>query len=467
MPAPGTLFERRPDGLLLALVLCLLVLPGAEVGAQEGRQVLPGTIIPNYDRVRIGQVEGLEGGAYVARTGDSGSNWYNPAGLALADRSSLNASATAYEFTTVRLDGLNREFGSGRFQSLGTYFGAVLGGDVLNSDRLRLGLSFTRPVVWSPGAISGELGGSNDEAAERIDFYSASDMSTLIPAINAGFRVSDGFRIGGGFSMGITSVGTNQQVADRFVTQTTADRASRSLNFDGQYWQMQFTAGVQWDISEQIRFGGTITSPGIGLGGSARLISQSSRGDASGTEDVVFQDNEADFRHELPGRAAAGLAVNLGRLEVEADVKYYGSLDRYELLSSEETSVLVTTDASGTPSVSQREFTPITEVTSAVTNLALGLNYPLSGSWRLHGGVFTDGSPVGDPETSAFGSVDLTGMALAVSFGGRLSGSIGVSSSWGTTEEGTVGPTLGGVSRETTVDIRTFNFHYALSYTFN
>ena len=34
----------------------------------------PGTAIPNYDRIRIGQDEAMEGNAYVARTGDAGSS---------------------------------------------------------------------------------------------------------------------------------------------------------------------------------------------------------------------------------------------------------------------------------------------------------------------------------------------------------------------------------------------------------
>ena len=127
----------------------------------------------------------------------------------------------------------------------------------------------------------------------------------------------------------------------------------------------------------------------------------------------------------------------------------------------------VTTDASGTPTVEQREFEPLTESLQSVTNLALGLNYPLSGSWRLHAGDFTDGSPVGDAETSTFGVVDLTGITFAVSFGGRLSGSLGISSSWGTTDEVLIGPSLGGAVGSTAVDIRTINLHYAVSYTFN
>ena len=51
----------------LALFLSV-ALPGV-ILAQSGIGVPPGNIVPNYDRVPVGQREGIEGGAYVARTG--------------------------------------------------------------------------------------------------------------------------------------------------------------------------------------------------------------------------------------------------------------------------------------------------------------------------------------------------------------------------------------------------------------
>lgn len=451
------------------MVLALMATgPSIGLSAQEtSRALLPSTIVPNYDRIRIGQVEGLEGGAFVARTGDAGANWYNPAGLASSEETSINASSSAYEWTTLELSGFNQTFEGGRLRSLGTYFGAVLGRDLLGTERWRLGFSVTHPVVWSPGSISGSVTGSSSSGIERTDFFSSAEMSTMLPAINAAWRVGDGLRVGGGFGMGITTLAGDQQLANWFVPGAEVQRASSALTFHGQYWQMQLTGGVQWEVSDRVRFGATLSTPGIGLGGSARLSSQSSFGDADGTEDVVFQDPKAAFTYELPSRAVGGVAVDLGRFQVEADVRYYGSRNAYELLSSDSSFLSITTDGSGTPTLDERPFAPLVETTSSVTNLALGVNMDLWGSWRIHTGAFTDGSPVADPETTAFGVVDLTGLTVAVSFGGSLSGSVGLSSSWGTTEPREIGPTLGGVERTTSIEIRTVYLHYALSYTFN
>ena len=442
------------------------IAPG--LSAQEPvRPFVPSTIVPNYDRIRIGQVEGLEGGAFVARTGDAGANWYNPAGLAAAEGTSVNASSSAYEWTTLELGGLNQTFKGGRLRSLGTYFGAVLGGDLLGSERLRLGFSVTHPVVWSPGSVSGSITGSSASDIERVDFYSNAETSTMLPGIAAALRLADGLRVGGGFAVGITSMKVDQQVANWFVSGPDVRRASSSLNFDGQYWQMQFTGGVQWEPSERVRLGATLATPGIRLGGSALLISHSSGAGPDGSEELVFQDQDAAFTYELPSRATVGVAVDVGRFEIEADVRYYGSRDAYDMLTSDSSFIGVRTDASGTTTIRKQAFAPLSEVTEAVTNVALGVNRPLWRSWRIHAGAFTDASPVGDPENTSFGVVDLTGVTLAVSFGGRLSGSVGLSSSWGTTQERGLGPTLGGTERTTSVEIRTMYLHYALSYTFN
>jgi hypothetical protein len=74
---------------------------------------------------------------------------------------------------------------------------------------------------------------------------------------------------------------------------------------------------------------------------------------------------------------------------------------------------------------------------------------------------------VSGPSLSTFRAVNLTGASGGISLGsGRLTGSVGVSASWGTTKDRAVGPTLGGVEGTTDVSIRTFTGLYAVSFTF-
>ena len=92
----------RASRLWVSLVALAMALPAA---AQD-LEFPDGNVIPNYNRMSIGQREGLEAGAFVARTDDAAANWYNPAGLARSEKVALNASGNAYEYTTVALAGL-------------------------------------------------------------------------------------------------------------------------------------------------------------------------------------------------------------------------------------------------------------------------------------------------------------------------------------------------------------------------
>ncbi len=57
------------------LAVGLIHLPGGTLRAQgEQFSVPPNSILPNYNRVNLGQREALEGGAYVARTDDALAN---------------------------------------------------------------------------------------------------------------------------------------------------------------------------------------------------------------------------------------------------------------------------------------------------------------------------------------------------------------------------------------------------------
>jgi hypothetical protein len=432
-------------------------------------QVNTGNIVPNFDRIRVGQVEGLEGGAYVARTGDGGANWYNPAGLSLAPGSSINASTNAYEFTNIRLEGLNQRFSAGRFQSLGTYFAGVIGAPIVSSSSpLRLGFSFTRPVRWNPGAVAGQLGAMEPgTGGELLEFYSKVEMDVAIPAIAAGYRLTDRIRVGVRIGMPITTLKADNQTSNRLVDAEMADRIYGALSLDGQTYQMQFTGGVQWDVSDRVRAGVTVTSPGLPLWGSSLLAIQDVETIQGSTLDFSFRDASTTFEYPLPLRVVAGVAATLGRFEVEADVRFHGSRAPFDLFASDERYILISTATDGTSLVVDGPAPTVREEIASVTNLALGANYDLAGSWELHAGVFTDRSPVGDPATSQFQAVDLTGFGVAVSFGGQLSGTIGLSSNWGTTEDRQFGPALGGGAGSTQVRIQTFNLHYALSYTFD
>ena len=81
----------------------LFALWGAsDAEAQTGPVFPPSVVITNYDRVLVGEQESLEAGAFVARVQDTTAGWYNPAGMALVDRTAIGASGSGFGRVTAR-----------------------------------------------------------------------------------------------------------------------------------------------------------------------------------------------------------------------------------------------------------------------------------------------------------------------------------------------------------------------------
>lgn len=427
----------------------------------------PGTAIPNYDRIRIGQDEAMEGNAYVARTGDAGSSWYNPAGLAKSERTQLNAGGNAYELTSFSIEGLGESKGRTRLAPIGTYFGGVFGDPVIHSKKLRLGFSIARPISWTPSRVEGAFASTGPSGEESFLYSSFVSLTTDVPTINLGYKLGDRLRIGGGVGMAITSFYQSQTVSDRLVNGSSASGVLRAFETEGQNMSLLLTGGLQCDLGPSIRIGATVTAPGSKISGSSRITFQSTAYQGPASRDASFNDEEADFDYANPLRVSGGIALKLGKGEVEADVFYRGSKDPYELYSSDVAASVIRVDSTGVATTSTVPFAPAVEEARSVTNIAIGGNYPLSEKARIHAGFFTDNSPVADAATSIYRKVDLVGGSLGVSLKwGALSGSIGFTGSSGTSEARSAGTTLGGQPTVSEVKVSTFTALYAISYAF-
>ena len=458
---------ERPARWLAGLVALAVLLSPRAARAQSDFNLPPSGMVISYDRVPIGQREGLEAGAYVARTNDAAAPWFNPAGLALSEKSSLNGSSNAYEVTSITLEGIGTAKGSTRFSPVGTYFGGVLGAPIMSNPRLRLGFYYAKPVSWSPSVLDGAFQVPSNGGTEAFSYSSSSSFSTIIPGIAAGYRAGERLWVGLNFSYAVTNMNQVQSISDRLILTGGATTGIRSFVTDGNTSQLLLGGGAQYDLSPKFTIGALAVSPGLRLGGSSKIEFQNSVFTGAGSREVTFRDEDATFRYKLPFRITVGGAARLGRFELEGDLKYHSGEGPYELLTSDSLANVLTTDASGVPTLATLNFAPVVEDFKAVYNLAFGAHYALSQAFRVHAGFFTDDSPIRDPAATIFRSIDLKGASAGVSFtGSHLSGSLGVAGSWGTTDERVIGPSLGGAQTSTTIKVKTFNLMYAISYAF-
>jgi hypothetical protein len=265
----------------------------------------------------------------------------------------------------------------------------------------------------------------------------------------------------------VTTISVSQLLADRVLVGTTADALDRTVTVDGGNKQFIFAGGIQWDATEHLRLGAQVRTPGLVLGGSATVVYERAQFGTDGTDDLVFRDKDARFTYKYPINLIGGVAWVDSGWALEVNVRYHGSVGAYDLLSSERTGQRVVYAPGTDPVVTNPAFASVVQEAASVVNLAVGGSLRVSRSVRLHAGIFTDGSPIGNEETSLFRAMDLTGGAVGASLAiGRLSGSLGFTGSLGTSGPRDIGPSLGGATTETRIKVKTISFIYALAYNF-
>lgn len=447
------------------LLVSILAGPaGAGLSHAQTVSVPPSLILPNYDRLPIGQREGIEGGAYVARTNDAAAAWYNPAGLGQSVKSAVNASATAYEWTSMELEGFGTSEGRSRISSIGTLFSFVVGDDVIPSRSWRFGFSITRPVVWQPSSL--ELAVLMPGGTELLAYATDVDLDVIVPSLSAAYVPGGAgtgkLRLGGGLGMAITSIGQSIDFSDR-VTDSAAVIATRDFAAEGQVWRLVPTLGLQWDISPSISFGTRVSAPVLRVFGSSRMRLQNSRYSNVEVRDLVFADPEVTLDYKQPFEADAGIAFDVLKGEVEVDVHYFGAVDSYALYASD-LSGRLTVDSGAGPIVTTVPFTTATNSARSVVNIAIGGSRPISRTVRVHVGFSTDQSPV-DQDQGMFRRVNLKRFTAGFSLtGARLSGSLGIGYSAGSGTQQTLGSTEGGQQTTTRLNVKAANLLFALSY---
>ena len=429
------------------------------------------TIVTNYNRLPVGQHEGIEAGAFIARANDAGAAWYNPAGLAQSQKSVLNTSANAYEWTRLTLSGLDNTTGRAQLSGIATFVGAVLGEPLLHSKKWRIGVSITTPVSWSPGGFDVSFGPPSPGIDELFRYASNSEFRTMIWGLSLGHAPrgvgKSPVRLGAGLAIAQTSLSEDLTVSDRVTTPTTALTQLRNFVSAASTSNLLVTGGLQWDVASRATLGVRLVSSGIRLTSSGRLVLEGSNFAGNFSEDATFRDDEARFQYKLPLEIDAGLTVRLTHGAIEADVRYYGSIGRYALYESAVLATLTRVSGDEPPVVASAPYTSTYTAAQSVTNVSVGGNYRITRELTVHAGFTSDASPIGSPSESIFVSADLYRVTSGLTFAWTsLAGSVGLAYGWGSGEPRPLGETSSGPPARTRLDVRTINAVYAFSYAF-
>jgi long-subunit fatty acid transport protein len=444
-------------------IVCLLLPVLAH--AQPESPTIPGPpMLPNYERIPVGEREALEGGAWIARTDDANANWYNPAGLALVSRTSANLSASAYEATSLEVAGRRRETNSLRLAPLSSFFGLAIGEPITSSERMRWGMYIAQPLAWQSGTLDAE---EPVDARSTFTGISEARLTRIEPGLSLGMRMGPAFRLGGSLGVSVTTIDLSQDLALRGSDTDSASTLRRTIAVAGTAWHLVPRVGVQWDLGERWRLGAVATAPGLQMMGSTRLAwNTASFGSDDRYIDVALRDEEADLEYELPFNAGIGIARTFDRGAIEATVRYYGSAEEHDLISTDVMATRVDAPSGAPPTVTPVAVNPIPNAWREVTNIAIGGHWKWTEALRLHFGINSDRSPVADPQRSAFRKVDLIGGTAGLSYQGpRFGGSLGLGYSSGESDpiESLAGTTL---PVETRLKVSTFRAMYSFSARF-
>jgi long-subunit fatty acid transport protein len=443
--------------------LFLIVMPGRALAQTSGVLFPPSIAITNYDRVLVGQEEALEAGAFVARVGDTTSGWYNPAGMASVARTAIGASASGFETDVLSLDGVGKQRGGGMsIYQLPSFFGAVLGRDVIDSENWRIGLTITKPTAWNQEIVGGIAGNT------RVAYSSHVALSTLNPMFSASYSPFPSLRFGAGIGIAITSLSEIQTLSEQVAQPTTANAFLRNLDGSGSIWNLTGTLGVQWDATENIVVGAMMRTPGLKITQSGSLTYQNVDNRSTPWNQTFFTDKDATFDYRLPLDVNVGVAWRSKAFEAEFDLRYHSAISEYTLLGSSQPVRITTTDpVTGLPVYTTQPFDGVSNGARTVWNFALGGRYNLNEIWSFHGGFFSDASPTNEAGANLFRSVDMYGITAGAKVrGDHLSGSFGLGYSWGSSQPFQFGDPVGGTPITTKLTITSLSLLYAVAYKF-
>jgi hypothetical protein len=422
-------------------------------------------ILPNYNSVPVGEVAGLEGGAFVARANDSSAGFYNPAGLARAEQSSISGSAGAYQFGSVSPEAFTNE--EGTFQQIPSTF-AVLVSNLGGRANLAGGFTVTRSSAWNQ-TVDAEVVSSSAGGPNRLRFSTAASYNAWLASLGVGYARNDRLHVGLTLDAQYTSFERRQSVTTQLISGTALSAATLYSLGGVSTTHLRATVGAQISAGRGIQVGAVLRTPGLGITASGQASLEGLIHVGTGTAASAFFDPSASSRYRLPLEFKIGGAWIGTRAQAEVDVLTYAGTGQYTAAeSSLPVSVVVDAGQGGPPVVSQVPYQGPRIDSRTVVNVAVGGRYQLKEgrSWTLHGGYITDRSPVGDDD-AAFTKVNLQHMTVGLS--GRTSlflGSFGFRYSTGRSAPVTLGATADGSIFETRFKVTSIGLLYSLALLF-
>jgi hypothetical protein len=421
----------------------------------------PNLVVPNYEMVPVGPFGGLEGPASVARADDPSAAWFNPAGLTRQMSPQISGSAGVYSHTAVSPQALPNQGGS--IQQLPNFVGFTLN----LRNRLTVGAALVTNNAWNQ-ETDAERFTSLATGQERFAYSADSEYSQRVAALSVGYRGAGGWRYGGGLAFSLMDLRLVQSASDRIGDATGLQTLLVNARISGSAFQMRGQGGVQYDVGRW-RVGAAIRTPGLNVRRSGVIALDGVLDDHAGSLGASVFDADAAFDFRQPWELQAGVAFVGSRFQIEGDLHGYTAVHPYSLITTAQPTLTYGDAGAGRPpTVVAQPFQGLTSASDGILDLSAGGHILVTRrhSLRVHGGIASNRSPVGDRD-EVFSRVDLVSWTVGASGAiGKFQFSVGFNRQRGTADDITVRNLLNGKIVRTRTDVGINGLVYQLAYRF-
>jgi hypothetical protein len=249
----------------------------------------------------------------------------------------------------------------------------------------------------------------------------------------------------------------------------TGSISSNLINFrvSGLNIQIAALGGVQYIVSDNVKLGASVRTSGLNLYNNAVISYESLSSSNDSSESVAFNDSSANFHYHLPFQFTVGAAYESDLFQIELDLLYFTGANPYTVLGSNKQVTRYVTVFDKMFSVQRLQFPDLRFNRKQVFNAALGGFIKATDIFRIHGGVFTDLSPVSSGGSTIFRKINLYGATVGLSVqSNNLAGGVGFIYSYGRSDSFAVGQNIPTDQTTTHLNVSSFTLAWAVGVVF-